>query len=325
MTAPISAVIPCHNGAAFLGEAIASVQRQHRPVAELIVVDDASTDGSGGLARSLGARVIELASRSGNAAARNVGLRAATHELVALLDADDRWLPPHCELLAPLLERYPEAAAAFSALEVIGNGTGVHRPWIEPGPPQWLFERCLETWVGQPSACLLRREAALAVGGFDESLALGVDFDLWLRLAPRFPFVATQAITAQYRRHPAQISNAVSRQTAFCYQARRRAWDRLVEAGDHAAAARAADIIRRTYGQALQRAWDTRELEVLRELVALAPLVPESGSLARRWGRRARIPRLAHRVWSWLGEGIRDPIRKSLRRVERDEPRQPED
>jgi len=93
-----SVVTPVWNAAATLPATVASVRVQSLPDWELLLVDDASTDGSRGLARGLAAadpriRLIERATNGGAAAARNAAIRAARGRLIAFLDADDRWHP----------------------------------------------------------------------------------------------------------------------------------------------------------------------------------------------------------------------------------------
>src|SRR6476469_10004419 len=90
----VSVVIPAYNAERFLGEAIESVLAQGYAHFELIVVDDGSSDRTAEVARSFGDRVRTIEQEnSGVSAARNAGTRAAGGELLAFLDADDRWSP----------------------------------------------------------------------------------------------------------------------------------------------------------------------------------------------------------------------------------------
>jgi GT2 family glycosyltransferase len=321
---PITAVIPCRNAAAFLTDTLASVRAQSRAVTEVIVVDDASTDGSAELAERLGATVIRHDRQRGNGAARNTGLRAARTELIALLDADDLWLPTHVASVGGLLERHPEAAVAFSALRLIGEGVGSHTPLHTPrlpdGTPLPAFLHCIRHDVGQPSACVLRRSAALSVGGFDETMALGVDFDMHLRLSARFLFVATWEVTALYRAHGGQISTNKSGRVPWCFRARERAWRALVDAGDLEGAADAARIIREAWEGALQAAWDVQNRRDLDMLLGLAPLVPDGTIQHRRWSRRAAVPRPLLAFWGLAGDWVRRPARWLLHRLEGEAP-----
>ncbi len=319
--APVTAVIPCHNAAPFLAEAIASVRAQTRAVTELIVVDDHSTDDSAAIAEALGATVIRHERCRGNGAARNTGLRAATTELVALLDADDIWLASHLATVVPLLERHPSATAAFSALRLFGAGVGpttpLHTPRLPDGPPADVFAHCLKHDVGQPSACVLRRADALAIGGFDESMPLGVDFDMHLRLAAKYPLVCTWEVTVLYRQHAGQISSNKPRRVPWCFRSRARAWRALVDAGDASAADAAAAIINEAWRDALQFAWDARRTADVAEILALAPILPPDEALRRRWARRLMIPAPLLTLWFRGGERLRSPLRRLLKALEK--------
>src|SRR5919108_5973128 len=79
--------------------ALAGVFAQKPPPAEIVVVDDASTDGTAAVAEEMGARVVRHEENLGEGAARNSGIAAATQPWLALLDSDDEWLPHHLETL----------------------------------------------------------------------------------------------------------------------------------------------------------------------------------------------------------------------------------
>ena len=91
----ISVVIPCYNGARFLEQALASVREQTRPVDEVIVVDDGSTDDSADIARRAGVTCLSLEENMGPGASRNRGIALCRGEIVAFLDCDDYWMPEH--------------------------------------------------------------------------------------------------------------------------------------------------------------------------------------------------------------------------------------
>ena len=112
----IGVVIPCRDGERYLGEAIASVRDQTVPVAEIVVADDGSADGSAALAESLGARVVRTPRPgSGAAAGRLAGAAVLATPLLAFLDCDDRWVPDK-------LERQTAALAADPALDGVIGG-----------------------------------------------------------------------------------------------------------------------------------------------------------------------------------------------------------
>jgi glycosyltransferase involved in cell wall biosynthesis len=105
----ISVVMPCHNAAPYVGEAIASVLGQSYPQVELIVVDDGSTDGSSDILQRLAAENPEritliYQNRSGPFAARNAALARANGNYIAFLDADDAWHPDALRLMHDALE-----------------------------------------------------------------------------------------------------------------------------------------------------------------------------------------------------------------------------
>src|SRR3954454_12177386 len=96
---PITAVIPAYRCAATIGRAVRSARTQAPPPAEVLVVDDASGDGTDALAAAEGARVIVHELNSGEGASRNSGLAEAREPWVAFLDGDDEWLPGHLSTL----------------------------------------------------------------------------------------------------------------------------------------------------------------------------------------------------------------------------------
>ncbi|MDQ3806198.1 MAG: glycosyltransferase family 2 protein, partial [Acidobacteriota bacterium] len=106
--APISVIIPAYNAERFIAQTIESVHAQTLPVAEVIVVDDGSSDRTAEVARALRARVISQPNR-GLSAARNAGLKAATQPWVALLDADDLWARSKIEHQWDAVRRCPAA------------------------------------------------------------------------------------------------------------------------------------------------------------------------------------------------------------------------
>jgi glycosyltransferase involved in cell wall biosynthesis len=186
MGADVSAVITVYNGEAVLRRSIESVLRQTVPVAELIVVDDGSTDGTPDVARSYGDRVTYLRQDNrGVAAARNAGLSRAAAPWVAFLDDDDEWLPEKIERQHAALHRDPQAAASYTALWFHQlDGTAVREHLPRSDLPRVMRLRN----PFPPSVMMARRDALLELGGFDERLrgASCEDWDLNVRLLSRF-------------------------------------------------------------------------------------------------------------------------------------------
>jgi hypothetical protein len=232
-------VIPVHDRAEFLETALASVAAQTLRPAEVIVVDDGSTDGSAAVAERHGATVIRQPA-SGVSAARNRGLQAATATTVAFLDSDDEWEPSHLATLAAAAAGRSLVSTAAISTQGVLIGSQSSKP---------LALRTLDRllWPDNPvvtSAVLVDRALALELGGFDERLRHSEDLDLWARLLGRGPGVVLPEVTVRYRAHPGQVSldveamrsgagrllEQVSPATAKAVEVRDR-WDRLRAAG----------------------------------------------------------------------------------------------
>lgn len=204
---PVCVVIPAFERADLLPRAVASVRAQTRPPAEIVVVDDHSSDDTPDVLRELGVRTIRHDRNQGESAARNSGIAATEQPWVALLDSDDEWLPEHLERVFALRDGHVLVADAalgrgsrpedHRVYGVVGPG-----PKILAGPADVAFPfNCVA-----PSAVLLRRETVLAAGGFDSAVRLCADLDLWLRMLERGPGVAAAAVGAIYHVHEGQVS-----------------------------------------------------------------------------------------------------------------------
>lgn len=185
----VTVAIPAHNAARTIGRTLHSVLAQADEGLEVIVVDDGSTDQTAEVVRATGGeRVRLLRARGGSvSAARNLALKEAKADWVALLDADDYWLDGHLMALRATLMRTPDAVVCFgAALHVDEDGALIRRFDVNEGSATMagLLRRRMQPTT---SATAVRRETALAVGGFDEHFrVVGVeDIDLWWRLAAR--------------------------------------------------------------------------------------------------------------------------------------------
>jgi hypothetical protein len=208
----VSVVIPCYNHARFLADAIASALCQTRPPEEVIVIDDGSTDDTPSVVRRFEHRISYLRQDNrGLAAARNAGIRRARGELIALLDSDDLWLPTFLQVMMPVIADHPGAALYYSAwqpMDVDGQEVATWGP-SRHAPPAEVYATLLRADFLVPSAVILRRTAVLDAGLFDESLRSQEDWDLWLRLARRWPVVGTAAPLVRYRITPGSMSTDV--------------------------------------------------------------------------------------------------------------------
>ena len=314
----VSVVIPCYNAGAYLAEAIASVRAQRRPADEIIVVDDCSTDGSAERAVSLGARCLTTGQNSGPSRARNLGVQAAQGDIVAFLDADDWWEPGHVAAVAGLLERFPEAGVAFSMARASDDAGRQSARFIPENQPTDVFWICVRNNIVPQLSAAVRREAFQSVGGYNESMRYSEDYDLWLRLARRWPFVCTYEVTANYRAHGAQVSQRRDRILRGVFEAQHRLLESL-RREDEPNTQRLASEIRHTWQNALAGAWRSRDREYLRAALDLADLIPGGPEIKRRWRWRVRLLwpawMAATRVWDRVPPEAQRVMRSPLRQL----------
>lgn len=204
---PVSVVIPAYNRAELVQRAIASAFGQRpRPPAEVIVVDDASSDATADRAEAMGARVIRHDVNRGEARARNTGIAAARHEWIALLDSDDEWLPGHLAQLWPEREGHVLVADAMLGCGADPRRDRLHglpadRPAVLRSPRALVFP---QNFVN-PSATLFRRDVGLRVGGY-EPHPCGTDLHFLLRLLEQGTGFVTPAVGAIYHLHDGQMT-----------------------------------------------------------------------------------------------------------------------
>ena len=197
----VSVVIPAYNRESIIGRAVLSALTQRpRPPAEVIVVDDGSTDGTAAVAERLGARVIRQQNK-GEGGARNTGIEAAVSTWVAFLDSDDEWLPQHLDVLQPHLDGKVLVGSAARCvpsgrLATLGESTA---RTITAASILWPQSPLA------PSATMVRRDVAQKVNGF-RSLPTAADLDFFIRVLECGDGVVLPNITAVYFEHDAQIS-----------------------------------------------------------------------------------------------------------------------
>ncbi|MBL8724826.1 MAG: glycosyltransferase family 2 protein [Planctomycetes bacterium] len=206
-TAPVAVVIPAHNAAQYLPLALDSLRQQTTVPAEVVVVDDGSRDDTAAVAERLGATVLRQ-DQAGPGAARNRGLRRATAEFVAFLDADDWFALSKLERSVATLQRLGARCVATDAWLVRGDRVEHRKNERRFVPEVVTMERLLR---GNPIICstvMCRRTELLEVGGFDEApdLLASEDYDLWLRLAAREPIAYLAEPLSFYRVHQGSLS-----------------------------------------------------------------------------------------------------------------------
>ena len=203
----IAVVVNTYDQARFLGEALESVFAQSHSADEVIVVDDGSGDAPETVAgRYPGVRLIRQPNM-GLAAARNTGLNAATADLITFLDADDRLLPNALASgIAALAER-PGCAFAFGGhRRVAADGTPLGGD-VRPPSATGYLDLLWGNQIGMHAAVVYVRRLLAEAGGFDVSVAYGEDYELYLRLAQRYPIAVHPETVAEYRQHDENMSN----------------------------------------------------------------------------------------------------------------------
>lgn len=197
MSTQVSVVIPAYNSAAFIADAIDSALLQDYPHKEIIVVDDGSTDGTPELVAGYGEQVrLMRQHNAGPAAARNHGVRVSQGELIAFLDSDDYWLPGKLTAQVAYLDRHEDIALLFHDWEVATAQTDddkrlrasirttgqTHRQArLSVCQEGWLYNELLFDSIMTTISVMMRRTLFDRLGGFDESLPQGQDYDMWLR------------------------------------------------------------------------------------------------------------------------------------------------
>jgi len=220
----VSVVIPVRNCIAFVEEAIESVLTQSHSDLELILVDDGSTDGDYRRfeQRDARLRVIRLEG-VGVSRARNAGMRQARGALIAFLDADDVWFPGKLEAQVRYFDQHPEVGVVFGGFtRWAANEQGAFQPAAslatdcrnvtdcEAARSGWLYSRLLGGLLVGMNTAVIRRDIYEAIGGFNEAMRQGEDYDFWLKASRLAEMHALDAKVALYRIHGASAMHRLS-------------------------------------------------------------------------------------------------------------------
>jgi glycosyltransferase involved in cell wall biosynthesis len=203
-------IVPVHNRPRFVREAIDSALAQEFDGGlEVVVVDDGSTDDTPQVLASFGDRIRAFRQdNAGPAHARNRAFREARGEFLALLDSDDVWLPGKLRAQVAALDASPEACLVHSDVEEFwDDGSG--RRWTRRPPvlAGHVLRDLLHRNFVHTMTVVLRRAAVEQAGGFDPAYPPCEDWDLWLRLAERWPFAADSGRRVRTRVHEGGISS----------------------------------------------------------------------------------------------------------------------
>lgn len=184
----VSVIVPTHNRAMLLGEAIESILAIPREDFEIdiLVIDDGSTDNTVAVTQRYPVRYLRLEGE-GASAARNAGLQAARGDFIAFLDDDDVWLPENLKPQLTYLNEHPECGLAHCvAIMTDDQRVPFGSPPSEgPTTAGWLGDELLSYWP-QLGTIVVRAEVVRECGGFDTSLRSEEEWDWVLRIAQRY-------------------------------------------------------------------------------------------------------------------------------------------
>ncbi len=208
MSIDISVIIPTFNRAETLLRALQSVENQSFPPQEIIVVDDGSTDETGKMiAKDFPQIRYFFQENRGVSSARNLGIRKSRSECIAFLDSDDEWLPQKLQIQARAIEEIPDFKICHSDEIWIRNGVRVNQMKKHQKFGGHIFAKCLPLCVISPSAVFIHRSVFDDVGMFDENLPACEDYDLWLRVCPKYPVLfLEQKLIRKFGGHSDQLS-----------------------------------------------------------------------------------------------------------------------
>jgi glycosyltransferase involved in cell wall biosynthesis len=205
----VSVVISCYNHEHYINEAIESVLAQTYPSFEIIVVDDGSTDKSWDVARSFSeVQCVRQRNAGTPAATRNRGLQESRGDYVVFLDGDDRLLPDALEIGLRHLREHPDCAFAAGRCQAMNNEQKcltIQPPTTESDHYRALLER---NYILTPGSVMFRRDMVNELNGFNASPAIkgSDDYDMYLRVASRWPVCYHEGMVLEYRRHENNLS-----------------------------------------------------------------------------------------------------------------------
>jgi glycosyltransferase involved in cell wall biosynthesis len=300
----VSVVIPAWNRAHVIAEAVDSALGQSLPPAEVIVVDDGSTDGTADVLARYGDRIVVVRqANAGVSAARNAGVALARGDWVAFLDSDDVWTPERLALLARDLAAVPDVIAHVADARYGDDLTlfGL-RGWAAPrGGAARVADALGRALAGVAiQGCAVRRDALAAAGPFDEGMRIYEDADLLCRLALLGPWAMTADVGVVIRRQAGDAAALSALERTRHLEARRahagfveRLLDRPLTPAQRAAALRVASGARLRLARA-ERAEDPAAARA--SLIASARLHP---SPLKGWARAA-LPLILGPLGWWL-------------------------
>jgi glycosyltransferase involved in cell wall biosynthesis len=216
----VSVIVPARNAEATVLHTIRSVQRQTLADFELLVIDDGSDDGTLAKLSTIEDRRLRILTQrtEGVSAARNHGIRHATGEFVAFIDADDLWTPDKLELQVRALRERPEAGAAYSWTAFVDEAGGLLFPKERQSISGRVHANLIESnFLASASNVLARRACIEAAGKFEQRFEPAEDWEFWLRVSAACTFALVPRYQVLYRfRFGSHSGNPARTHQAMC-------------------------------------------------------------------------------------------------------------
>ena len=207
----ISVVIPTLNRINTLQRALDSVINQTYKPAEIIVVDNGSSDGTLKFLREQYPKITILTeNKIGVSSSRNKGIKKSINQWIALLDSDDAWHPIKLEIQTSMLDSALKEYNLIHTDEVwFRNNKHINQMKKHKKQGGYIFERCLSLCCISPSSVLFKKNILDKVGLFDESLPVCEDYDMWLKICSSEEVLFAQdKLTYKYGGHKDQLSKS---------------------------------------------------------------------------------------------------------------------
>jgi len=216
----VSVIVPVYNREKYIEATLESVLAQTFQDFEIIVVDDGSVDNTRSIVGNLQKKNPDrfhyvFQENKGVASARNKGISIAKGKYISFLDSDDIWYPNKMQLQIKVFESSPEVGLVYSSYSLFGDDNiivpnALAREFDVLPEGYVLSELLLRCFISS-STVMIKKEILLEMDGFNEMLAIGEDYNLWLRVAKKYPVKGLFDVLSKYRQHDGNIMKSDSK------------------------------------------------------------------------------------------------------------------
>ncbi|GAH04670.1 unnamed protein product, partial [marine sediment metagenome] len=213
MTVPtVSVIIPAYNCGGLVREAAESVRRQSYQDVEVIIVDDGSTDDTPEVIQRIAddwSKVRPVLSwHGGTPVNKNRGIRLARGEWLALLDADDLWLPEKLQRCMDFLAEHPKLSIVYTPMSVMRMDGAPMKGHSKTCHAGWITEKLFKSIFVHDPAVVFHKRVVRACGGLDENIPVGSGHEFWLRVSTSFEFGLIDEPLAVRRWHTTSLTRS---------------------------------------------------------------------------------------------------------------------